>query len=137
MLTKNDFERILEDVQYRDWYIDVVELGAPQSQWCAPPPVALRVRFVEGQVHDEREWQTGRKWYLSPYMTKSEVVLTALKAVLTAEEHEARERFRYKGRRIAGPHLDVDALADMAGSLNNLDLRSEAETNADRFEERR
>jgi hypothetical protein len=53
----------------------------------------------------------GRKWRLSPHMTDSEIVSTAFKAFLTAEEHECRERFRFKGQRIFGPHLDVHALA--------------------------
>lgn len=71
------------------------------------------------------EPQSGRKWRLSEHMTKSEVVLTAWKAVLTAEEHEARERFRYRGARIFGPHIDVDVLADIAAWKHNLDLRAE------------
>lgn len=58
----------------------------------------------------------GRKWYLSPHMTDSEIVSTAFKAFLTAEEHECRERFRYKGQRIFGPHMDVDTLADALSS---------------------
>ncbi len=54
-------------------------------------------------------WRS-RKWFLSPYMTKSEVVQTALKAVLTCVEHEARERFKYQGEAIYSPHYSVDAL---------------------------
>lgn len=46
-------------------------------------------------------------------MTKDEVVSTALKLVLTAYEHEVREKFLYKGERIFGPHFDVDFLADV------------------------
>ena len=55
----------------------------------------------------------GRKWYLSTWMTDSEIVSTAFMAFLAAEEHECRERFKYKGQRIFGPHMDVDALADL------------------------
>lgn len=50
----------------------------------------------------------GRKWLISPHMTKSEVVQTALLAIIQNEEHEARENFRYKGERIFGPHFDVE-----------------------------
>jgi hypothetical protein len=53
----------------------------------------------------------GRKWFLSEHMTKSEVVQTALAAVLAIEEHEARELFMYKSHPVFGPHYDVDALA--------------------------
>jgi hypothetical protein len=52
----------------------------------------------------------GRKWRLSEHMTKSEVIQTALMAVLAWEEHEAREAFRYKGRAVFSPHYDVDLL---------------------------
>ncbi len=64
----------------------------------------------------------GRKWFLSPYMTKSEVVQTAFKAVITLIEHEAREAFLYKGRPVFGPHINVDSLWD---ACTNLDMRDE------------
>ena len=54
----------------------------------------------------------GRKWNLSKYMTDSEVVNTAFKAVLTAVEHETREKFLYRAKPIFGPHMDVDFLAE-------------------------
>ena len=72
----------------------------------------------------EQSW-AGRKWRLSPHMTDSEIVGTALKAVLTAEEHEARENFLYRGRPIFGPHLDVDQLWELAGRQNALSVRDE------------
>ena len=68
------------------------------------------------------QW-SGRKWLLSPFMTKSEVVQTAFKAVLTAIEHETREAFRYRGEAIFGPHFDVDRLAELCGSSGALDER--------------
>lgn len=60
-----------------------------------------------------KPWR-GRKWLLSPHMTKSEIVQTAFKAVATAVEHETREQFRYRGQAIFGPHFDVDRLAELA-----------------------
>jgi hypothetical protein len=56
-------------------------------------------------------------------MTKSEIVSTALKAVLTAEEHEAREQFQYKSKTIFGPHFDVDKLASLCES-DSMDVRN-------------
>ena len=63
--------------------------------------------------------QTTRKWQLSAHMTPSELVQTALKCVLTSQEHEAREQFLYRGQPIFGPHFDVERLADLCeqGSL--------------------
>lgn len=54
--------------------------------------------------------QKTRKWLLSPHMTRSELVQTAFKCVLTSIEHETRETFRYRGEAIFGPHFDVDSL---------------------------
>lgn len=56
----------------------------------------------------------GRKWWLSPHMTDTEVVMTAFKAVLTFIEHEVRENFMFKGRAVFGPHINIYALYDMA-----------------------
>lgn len=56
------------------------------------------------------EMQYSRKWLLSPAMTRSEIVQTCFKLALTAVEHRARETFMYRGKRIFGPHFDVDQL---------------------------
>ena len=66
--------------------------------------------------------QYTRKWPLSQYMVKSEVVQTALKCVLTSVEHRVREHFLYKGERIFGPHFDVEALYELAKN-RRLDYR--------------
>ena len=84
-------------VSYKDWTIEVGQ----STVGC----YYLRVRFNDGG----KIW-TGRRWLLSPEMTESEVIQTALKAVLAAEEHEARERFLYLGRPVFGPHIAVGAL---------------------------
>lgn len=67
-------------------------------------------------VHGEPEsvaW-SGRKWYISRYSTRSEIVNTCFKAVITALEHEAREQFKYKGVSIYQPHMDVEVLREVA-----------------------
>lgn len=58
----------------------------------------------------DNAWR-GRKWYLSEHMTRSEIVQTAFKAVLTALEHEARENFKFRDVPVLDPHLDLDNLA--------------------------
>jgi hypothetical protein len=50
---------------------------------------------------------TGRKWHIDKSATRAEVVRTALKAALSWQEHEARELFTYRGKRIHGPHFDI------------------------------
>jgi len=84
----------------------------------------LQVSFWAIDVEDGyNKLMKGRKWYLSPYMTKSEVVGTAFKAVITALEHEAREKFKFVGAAVYNPHFDVDALSNIYhGSM--FDVRS-------------
>jgi hypothetical protein len=108
---------IVSEISYKDWTIQVARTpqGAPYMQ----------LRFRAKNTSDpnmEAEW-SGRKWLLSEHMTDSEIVLTALKAVLTAEEHEARELFKWRGRAILGPHLDIRRLWELAGAENALDAR--------------
>jgi hypothetical protein len=42
--------------------------------------------------------------------TRSEIVQTCIKLVMTSMEHRAREGFTYRGKRVFGPHFDVDAI---------------------------
>lgn len=110
-------QNIVEHIRYKPGWvlrflIDFKRAGAPYLRWefdstCAKTDVPNTV--------------FGRKWYLSEHMTKSEVVQTALMAALTAEEHECREFFRYKGKRIFGPHIDIYALMEVC---NREDVRS-------------
>lgn len=79
-----------------------VRFVAPDSE------IRQTADFVRGV-----EW-SGRKWYISSHATESEVVLTCLKAVITALEHEAREKFTYLGFAIFHPHPDVKVLVERA-----------------------
>jgi hypothetical protein len=65
---------------------------------------------VEG---GERQIYSGRKWHISPSATESEIVQTAFKAVVTWQEHEARDQFMYKGTRPFSPHFDVEGLVEL------------------------
>ena len=118
MLSTETILQTLDDITFRDWNINLrYDVGRPY----------LQVSFMEEDIETgEISQQRGRKWFLSFHMTKSEIVSTALKAVLTAVEHEAREQFRYKGRMIFGPHFDVDALVEFSRLKENLDMRTGA-----------
>lgn len=80
-------------------------------------------------VTDRYSTQHSRKWLLSPHMTRSEIVQTAFKLAVTAVEHRARETFKYRGRRIFGPHFDVDALCEICAD-RRFDIRSPMEAQA-------
>lgn len=104
MQTLESIENILTEVTFLDWFFKTGTIGEG---------FYLQVQFsAENIKTGVEEIQSGRKWYLSQHMTKSEIVQTAFKSVLTALEHEARENFTFKGQRIFQPHLDVDFLAD-------------------------
>lgn len=61
-------------------------------------------------VTGELEKQLTRRWFLSPEMTKSEIVQTVFKCVMTSMEHRVREWFKFEGSPVYCPHFDVDAL---------------------------
>jgi hypothetical protein len=99
---------VLAEVSYRDFEIGVEERAGG---------LELRVRRVEPDADTGAPSpQLGRRWPIERTATRGEIVQTAFKAVLTWEEHAAREAFRYRGERVFGPHLDVDALAVLAGA---------------------
>lgn len=50
----------------------------------------------------------GRRWVIESDWSDWQVSGTALKAVLTLEEHEAREQFLYNGVSVFYPHYDID-----------------------------
>lgn len=76
---------------------------------------ALQVEYDEADVESGvPAVQRGRKWYLSSWATRGEVVQTALKAVLTSHEHRVREHFGWRGARVFGPHFDLEQLGELA-----------------------
>lgn len=52
----------------------------------------------------------GRKWYLSEFMTRDEVVKTAYAAFKAAVEHEVMEGFTIDGKVLFNPHVSFEAL---------------------------
>lgn len=115
-LRLEQIERIVDRIDYLDWTISV-ELVNQDPEG----PIYLQVSFdAWDEATKKYHVQHGRKWLISRYSTTSEIVQTALKAILAAQEHEVREAFRYKGKAIFGPHFDVD---DLAHRLPMSDLR--------------
>lgn len=102
--TYSRFVDVLEQVEFPGYDFEVV-VGMID--------VDLRV-VVDGKCNvsgEPWEWK-GRRWRLSRYMTDGEIVQTAFLAIKTAEEHELRDKFTYRGVPIFGPHWDVDALVE-------------------------
>ena len=113
-MTKVELEDILKLVTYKEGFSFVVGEDFIQLK-------ELTICNRSGEPYLSK----GRKWKWSQFMTKSEVVTTALKAVLQYEEHEARENFKYKGLSIFDPHYDVDKLFDLRQSHDFCDVRDE------------
>ncbi len=105
-LSLMDVRLVLHEVRYKDgWKFRVEPLGDGFFLQCV---FAAPDNDAPGSVPTE---QHGRKWYVSPHMTVSELVQTAFLAVKIAEEHELRELFTYRGQRVFGPHFNVNSLA--------------------------
>lgn len=98
----SQFREWLDEVSFQDYDFTVVVRGEV---------IYLKATFYAPCCKTGKpELQHTRQWILHPNMTKSEVVQTAFKLVLTSIEHEARETFTYRGRKIFGPHFNVDEL---------------------------
>ncbi len=107
-MTQEQIDRIVAittRIEYRNWLLrfslDKKRGNAPFIQW---------VFEAKCRTTGYVDWQYSRKWYLSEHMTESEIVLTAFKAAITAEEHECRENFLYQSRRVMNPHISIQAL---------------------------
>lgn len=102
-----EMELIVEDCKYLGRTFEVSVSPTTQA-------IYLQAWYMEDDtVTGKLEKQHTRRWLLSPEMTKSEIVATAFKCVITSMEHQAREWFTYKGRAIYHPHHDVDKLLEI------------------------
>lgn len=72
-------------------------------------------------ITGEMGYGRGGKAYLSPHATDSELVQTVFGLYKGYWEHEARETFKWRDRRVFGPHISTEALWDIA---RRVDVRS-------------
>lgn len=107
---------IQDDINYKLGYRLLCERDKadPQGRWyfqveCERPDA------YTGEMGVGR----GGKAYLSPHMTPSELVRVAFGLFKSYEEHECREFFKYAGRAVFGPHIDIDALWTAASHLEH------------------
>lgn len=99
MQTIKTIEQLVADITFNDWtYLVKLDTNRPY----------LQIKFnAPCNMTGEPQQQSARKWILSYHMTDDEIVGTALKATLTAVEHEAREQFKWKNQPIFRPHYDI------------------------------
>lgn len=63
------------------------------------------------------DWGYGGKATLSPHATDSELVQTVFGLYKGYCEHEARETFQWRDRRVFGPHMKIEALHSVARKI--------------------
>lgn len=116
MLTDiEDVRKITDEIGYKPGYRLLVEVDKADEKGRIYLQVECdRADTFTGEIGVGR----GGKFYLSPYMTESEVVQGAFGLFKGYEEHETREAFTWCGRRVFGPHIDVRALWEVADTLS-------------------
>lgn len=96
---------VVNSIQYKEGWNFQISQNAENEfvlQLCIP---------VVDVLTKEHRLAFGRKWII-PFKQEGDILRTALMAVLTMEEHEARELFKYKGAAIYGPHQEISRLLD-------------------------
>jgi hypothetical protein len=112
--TNWEIQEILDLISYRDWDIVFREEGARPY---------LQIQFMAPDCFTGiPERQYCRKWMLSRFMTKSEIVRSAYKAIEAAVLHELQEEFKFIGEPVYRPHIDVMALWEISRN-NRIDKR--------------
>lgn len=66
------------------------------------------------------DWGEGSKIIIENTMTEGQVVKRCFVAMRDFAEHEVREGFRWKGRKVLSPHIDINALYDAAVTLEDV-----------------
>jgi hypothetical protein len=97
VLSRRVVEEVLKDIEYKDWRFKTVPAGGG---------VLITVEF------DRPDSLTGimgtsknmRPWVVEQWRSEGYLINTVYKAVATAEEHEMREAFKYKGKPRFSPH---------------------------------
>lgn len=100
-LTREEIQKILDDVSFQDRKFLLLEKG---------DGYLVQMEYFEADVEkpgSEPISQKTRKWYISPFMSESEIVETCWAMVCRSQLHIASEHFEYRGRRVYSQHFDV------------------------------
>lgn len=97
---------VLGNIRYKNWFFEL---------YSKPVEYTLRISWFDTcSVTGVKEIQHSREWLLDT-LTEDGIVQTVFKAIANAEEHEVRERFRYKGKRVFNPHTTIANLMEVCG----------------------
>ncbi len=121
-MSDNAFRQRLEEIRSNITLPDNFTLQIGHDDENDPGRFYLQIRCWRMDViTKEMGHGYGGKAYLSPHATESELVQTAFGLYKGYLEHEARETFEWRGRRVFGPHMDVNAVWEIA---RRVDVRS-------------
>ena len=101
--TREEIQAIIDRIHFMDRTFRLLDKG---------DGYLLQMRYMEPDVDkpgSEPTLQSTRKYYVSPYMTDSEIVETCWLCVQRSQLHVASEHFTYAGRRIYSQHFHLDA----------------------------
>lgn len=91
--------------------------------------VFLQATYYEPDtISGDPDLQHTRRWFLSPAMSKSEIVQTAFKCIITSMEHRAREWFTWNNRAIFHPHHNIEKLWEICEERVTRDQHSSPST---------
>lgn len=115
MLTDDEIFDIVENVNFR---MSGYRLICTRDKKNKKGRLYLQVECVRPDTYTKKMGMgRGGKFYLSEYMTESELVQKAFNAYDAYNHHETREAFEYKGKRVFGPHIDINALLEVADRI--------------------
>lgn len=87
--------------------------------------IQLSVDGTDSVTKEPCVWRSGKR-YISSFMCRQEIVGLIFDLIKSAELHEVHEWFRYKGASIYNPHLDPDALVEVAKRKVSFNYRQNA-----------
>ena len=105
------FKEVADNITYKDGYELLLlqdKILGSEGRWYYQVQ-CLRPDAITGCLGYGR----GGKSYLSPNVTRSELITKAFGLFKSYEEHECREFFKYQGKQPFGPHIDVMALLEV------------------------
>jgi hypothetical protein len=120
------FENLISQITYKPgWYF---RTGIEGDRMWFQVGVTEEAEISFDPIAGKKVAWRGAKHWLSEHMCRNEIVSLVFHAIERAEMHEVREWFRYKKRAIFNPHLDPDALAELASKARNFNTRENAMT---------
>lgn len=111
-MTFEEIQKIISNVQYKKWFVELYNT----------PEFVIRLSWFDTcSVTGKQMIQHSREWFMQPEgLTEDMVVQTIFKAIQNAEEHEVKERFRYKGKRVFNPHITINNLLEVCEHEDNV-----------------